>query len=62
MTDNKYITNYETDTARIKVRFSDRTDITREEVFDGIARAMYNLALYEHERELKLNEDNTKLT
>ncbi len=62
MSNDKYIADYETDTARIKVRLSDRTDITREQVFDGIARAMYNLALYEHERELKSNEDNTKLT
>ena len=62
MNDDKYIANYETDTAKIKVRLSDRTDITREQVFDEIARAIYNLALYEYKRELKLNEDNTKPT
>lgn len=58
--DTKYIAEYEADTARIRVRLSDRTDITREQVFDGIARVMYNLALYEHKRNVERSSINKK--
>lgn len=52
-----YITQYETDTAIIKVRFSDKTDLTREQVFNRIAQAAFNLCIHEHEREMRNSED-----
>lgn len=51
-----YITEYETDTAIIKVRFSDKSDLTREQVFNRIAQAAFNLCIHEHEREMRTNE------
>lgn len=52
-----YIAEYETDKAIIKVRFSDTSNLTREEVFKGIAQTAYNLCLHEYKRKLKENEN-----
>lgn len=52
-----YITEYETDTAIIKVRFSNSSDLTREQIFNRIAQASYNLCLHEHERKMRSSND-----
>lgn len=51
-----YFTEYETDVAKIKVRFNDTSNLTREEIFKSIALASYNLCLHEYEK--KMREDN----
>lgn len=53
----KYIAEYETDVAIIKVRLNNSTDITREQVFKRISQASYNLCLHEHERKMKSSNE-----
>ena len=48
---------YETDVAKIKVRFNDTSNLTREQVFNRIAQAAFNLCIHEHEREMRVNKD-----
>ena len=54
---DSYITEYETDVAKIKVRFNDTSNLTRERVFNRIAQAAFNLCIHEHEREMRVNKD-----
>ena len=54
---DSYITEYETDVAKIKVRFNDTSNLTREQVFNRIAQTAFNLCIHEHEREMRVNKD-----
>ena len=54
---DSYITEYETDVAKIKVRFNDTSNLTREQVFNRIAQAAFYLCIHEHEREMRVNKD-----
>ena len=54
---SNYITEYETEAAIIKVRFNDKTDLTREQIFNRIAEASYALCLHEHQRKVRSSND-----
>lgn len=58
---------HETENAKIRVTFENRTDEEREMIFKNMAQTIYELCLSEYKKGIKTNENNndegsTKLT
>ena len=49
---------YESDIAKVKITFANRTKEEQEKVFRNIADACYNLVMYEYKKGVTKNENN----
>ena len=53
--ENRY---YESDIAKVKITFANRTKEEQNKVFKDIADACYNLVMYEYKKGVTKNENN----
>jgi hypothetical protein len=49
---------YESDIAKVKITFANRTKEEQNKVFKDIADACYNLVMYEYKKGVTKNENN----